>query len=47
MPAMDPATREGSAATREAPPANCALIEVHVGELKQLFKAMDPAPSRR
>jgi hypothetical protein len=27
-------------------PANCELIEVHVGELKQLFNAMDAAPFR-
>jgi hypothetical protein len=27
-------------------PTNCALIEVHVGELKQLFNSMDPTPFR-
>ena len=27
-------------------PPNCQLIEVHVGELKQLFNAMDPSPFR-
>ena len=27
-------------------PANCQVIEVHVGELNQLFNAMDPAPFR-
>jgi hypothetical protein len=27
-------------------PANCEVIEVHVGELKQLFKAIDPSPFR-
>lgn len=27
-------------------PAGCALIEVHVGELKQLFNSMDPTPFR-
>ena len=27
-------------------PSNCELIEVHVGELKQLFNAMDPSPFR-
>ena len=27
-------------------PANCALIEVHVSELKQLFNAIDPSPFR-
>jgi hypothetical protein len=27
-------------------PAKCAVIEVHVGELKQLFDAIDPSPFR-
>ena len=27
-------------------PRNCQVIEVHVGELNQLFNAMDPAPFR-
>src|SRR5689334_1951527 len=27
-------------------PANCVLIEVHVGELKQLFNSIDPSPFR-
>jgi hypothetical protein len=27
-------------------PEGCALIEVHVGELKQLFNSMDPTPFR-
>ena len=27
-------------------PPKCALIEVHVGELKQLFDAIDPSPFR-
>lgn len=27
-------------------PPNCQVIEVHVGELNQLFNAMDPAPFR-
>jgi hypothetical protein len=27
-------------------PPNCQLIEVRVGELKQLFNAMDPSPFR-
>jgi len=46
MRVADPAKREGSPAMRGAPPADCALIEVHVGELRQLFNAMDPAPFR-
>lgn len=27
-------------------PPKCAIIEVHVGELKQLFDAIDPSPFR-
>ena len=27
-------------------PANCVVIEVRVGELKQLFNAIDPSPFR-
>lgn len=27
-------------------PKNCALIEVHVGDLKQLFNSLDPTPFR-
>src|SRR3954464_11265452 len=27
-------------------PARCVLIEVHVGELKQLFNSIDPSPFR-
>jgi hypothetical protein len=27
-------------------PLNCEVIEVHVGELKQLFNAIDPSPFR-
>ena len=27
-------------------PAKCAVIEVHVGELKQLFNSIDPSPFR-
>ena len=30
----------------DAPPPNCELIEVHVAELKQPFKAIDPSPFR-
>jgi hypothetical protein len=30
----------------DAVPQNCQLIEVRVGELKQLFNAMDPSPFR-
>src|SRR5437899_11479121 len=27
-------------------PTKCSVIEVHVGELKQLFNAIDPSPFR-
>ena len=27
-------------------PRKCSVIEVHVGELKQLFNAIDPSPFR-
>jgi len=30
----------------DAIPPNCAVIEVHVSELKQLFDAIDPSPFR-
>src|SRR3954469_25293717 len=30
----------------DAIPTHCAVIEVHVAELKQLFNAIDPAPFR-
>ena len=30
----------------DALPTGCQVIEVHVGELNQLFNAMDPAPFR-
>ena len=41
--------RENSPAVTEtgaALPPRCTLIEVHVGELRQLFDAMDPSPFR-
>jgi hypothetical protein len=28
----------------DAIPPKCAVIELHVGELKQLFDAIDPSP---
>jgi hypothetical protein len=31
----------------EAFPPDCALIEVHVADLKQLFNSLDPTPFRR
>ena len=38
-------TAQGDAGSDGIPP-NCARLEVHVGELKQLFNSMDPAPFR-
>jgi hypothetical protein len=38
--------RHNQQADHEGFPAGCALIEVHVGELKQLFNSMDPTPFR-
>ena len=34
------------AAAGDAVPADCAIIEVHLSELKQLFNAIDPSPFR-
>jgi len=38
--------REEKASAGDSLPAKCAVIEVHVGELKQLFNAIDPSPFR-
>ena len=35
---------EGHTLTDEAFPSNCALIEVHVSDLKELFNSLDPTP---
>jgi hypothetical protein len=34
------------ASTGDPIPPKCSVIEVHVGELKQLFNAIDPSPFR-
>jgi hypothetical protein len=39
------ATKDENSAGDPIPP-KCAVIEVHVGELKQLFDAIDPSPFR-
>src|SRR6185437_2663599 len=39
------ATREGHSAGDPLPP-KCAVIQVHVAELKQLFNSIDPSPFR-
>src|SRR6266849_1762364 len=38
-------TKEKASAGDPIPP-KCSVIEVHVGELKQLFNAIDPSPFR-
>jgi hypothetical protein len=38
-------TEDKNAAGDQVPP-KCAVIEVHVGELKQLFDVIDPSPFR-
>jgi hypothetical protein len=40
-----PTTKDKPSAGDTIPP-RCAVIEVHVGELKQLFDAIDPSPFR-
>ena len=39
------ATKDKASAGDPIPP-KCSVIEVHVGELKQLFNAIDPSPFR-
>src|SRR5262245_24436334 len=41
---LAPATAERAGG--DAVPEGCVRIEVYVGELRQLFKAMDPSPFR-
>jgi hypothetical protein len=36
----------GQASVGDSFPPDCAILEVHVGEMKQMFDAMDPAPFR-
>jgi hypothetical protein len=38
-------TKDKASASDPVPP-KCSVIEVHVGELKQLFNAIDPSPFR-
>src|SRR6201993_2931528 len=40
------ATAKDKASAGDPIPPKCAVIEVHVGELKQLFDAIDPSPFR-
>ncbi len=41
-----PATAKEKPSAGDPIPPKCAVIEVHLGELKQLFNAIDPAPFR-
>jgi len=43
---MTIASNTGTPSAGDAIPPKCAVIEVHVGELKQLFDAIDPSPFR-
>lgn len=39
-------TSKDKASAGDPIPAKCAVVEVHVGELRQLFDAIDPSPFR-
>ena len=43
---MPPVSSKEKTSAGDPIPPKCAVIEVHVGELKQLFNAIDPAPFR-
>jgi hypothetical protein len=45
-PATTAAANDGKPSAGDAIPPKCAVIEVHVGELKQLFNSIDPSPFR-
>lgn len=42
----NPSTAKDTASAGDPIPHKCSVIEVHVGELKQLFDAIDPSPFR-
>ena len=42
----DPSTTNDRYSAGDPLPAKCAVIEVHVAELKQLFNSIDPSPFR-
>ena len=45
-PAEPPSVVNDKATAGDAIPPKCAVIEVHVGELRQLFNSIDPSPFR-
>ena len=45
-PATTPSVIDDKASAGDPIPPKCAVIEVHVGELKQLFNSIDPSPFR-
>src|SRR5499425_2036223 len=45
-PAKTSSVIDDKASAGDPLPPKCAVIEVHVGELKQLFDAIDPSPFR-
>jgi len=45
-PAVTSSVIEDKASAGDPIPPKCAVIEVHVGELKQLFNSIDPSPFR-
>ena len=45
-PATAASANDGKASAGDSIPPKCSIIEVHVGELKQLFNSIDPSPFR-
>jgi hypothetical protein len=45
-PATTPSANDGKLSAGDPIPQKCSVIEVHVGELKQLFNSIDPSPFR-
>jgi hypothetical protein len=45
-PAIASSAVDRKASAGDPIPPKCAVIEVHVGELRQLFNSIDPSPFR-
>ena len=45
-PATTPSANDNKLSVGDPIPQKCSVIEVHVGELKQLFNSIDPSPFR-
>src|SRR5499425_3465552 len=45
-PAKTSSVIDDKASAGDPIPPKCAVIEVHIGELKQLFNSIDPSPFR-